>query len=173
MQTESEINLKQFDMLYSSLGELHKRFTGGTAACAGFILLGVVWFANTKDSAPFLRQSPHFLWIVALAPVLGAFLYSYCAWLVHERSQKIAASLDGFYLMSREVYETTAISRNQFFVFSAAILLLSMILGGCIYCAGKSAPDEEDTNEDEVILQVSQPHTETQLLSPHLQLYNL
>src|SRR5437660_11378122 len=87
MQTESEINLKQFDMLCSLLGELHKRFMSGTAASAGFILLGIVWFANTKDSAPFLRQFPHFLWIVALAPVLGALLYSYCAWLVHKRSQ--------------------------------------------------------------------------------------
>src|ERR1700754_894291 len=128
MQTQTEIDLKQFELLYSQLGELQKRFLSGTAAGAGLLLLGIVWFANTKDSAPFLKQFPHFLWVVALAPVLGALLYSYSAWLVHKKSQKIATSLDYFDPMPREVYETNAISRGQFFVFSAGVVLLSMIL---------------------------------------------
>jgi hypothetical protein len=156
IEIEPAIRLKQFDMLYSSLGELHKKFMNGTAASAGLILLGIVWFANTKDPAPFLSQFPHFLWIVTLAPVLGALLYSYYAWLAHKRSQKLTAALDSFYFMSKEAYETNAVSRNQFFIFSAGVLLLGVILGGCIYGAGKAAPDDQDdSSEEEVIMQVS------------------
>jgi hypothetical protein len=168
MQIESEINLTQFDTLVSLLAELQKRFMSGTAASAAFILVCIVWFASAKDSAPFLKQFPHFLWLVALAPVLGAMLYSYCAWLVYKRSQKIATGLDRLCVMPSELYESSVVSRGQFFVFSAGVVLLSMILGGCIYCAGKSAADEEDTNEDETIMQVSLRHASETPIAGHV-----
>lgn len=167
MQIASETDLTHFDTLLSLLGALQKRFMSGTAVSAAFILLGIGWFANTKDPAPFLRQFPHFLWIVALTPVLGAALYCYSAWLIHKRSQKIATILDRLDVMPSEFYEISVVSRVQFFVLSAGIVLLSMVLGGCIYCAGKSAPEVEDTNEDEVIMQVSLPHKA--ITPPHSQ----
>ena len=172
MQIESETNLTHIDALISSLGDLQKRFISGTAVSAAFILLGIGWFANAKETAPFLRQFPHFLWIVALAPVLAALLYSYCAWFVHQRSQKIASALDRLDVVPSVIYEPSIISRSQFFVLSAGVVLLSMILGGCIYCSGKSAPDEEDTNEDEVIMQVSLPRTDMRLVMPYSELQN-
>ena len=174
MQTELEISLKQFDMLHSLLSELQKKFMSGTAAATGFILLGIGWFASAADSAPVLKQFPHFLWVVALAPVLGAALYCYGAWLVHQQSQNTAAALGQLDDMPGEIYESRVVSRNQFFIFSAGVVLLSMILGGCIYCAGKAAPEKDDnSDEDETILQVSLPHTRIQLLVDHPQHQNM
>jgi hypothetical protein len=69
--------------------------------------------------------------------------------------------------MPREVYESSVISRRQFFAFSAGVVLLSMILGGCIYYAGKSvSDDDDDPNEDEVLQQVSLPHPKLQRIPP-------
>ncbi|WP_035347327.1 hypothetical protein [Edaphobacter aggregans] len=169
MQTELEIDLKQSDLLHSLLRELQKSFMRGTFATAGFILVGIGWLVTAKDSAPFLKDYPHFAWIVALAPILGAVLYCYAAWLVHRRSQNTVAALRRFDIMPSEIYESTIVSRGQFFIFSGGIVLLSMILGGCIYFAAHSSPDEDETDEDETFMQVALPHTEIQLIQPHSQ----
>jgi hypothetical protein len=163
MQIESEI--KQLDALHSLLGELQKGLVRGTAAAAGFILVGIVWFASMKDAAPFLKEFPHFAWIAALAPVLGSLLYCYGAWLVHRRSQNIVVVLRRFDVMPSEIYENSIVSRNQFFIFSGGIVLLSLILGGCIYYTARSSSPDKDDNQDEVIMQVALRHThETELL---------
>lgn len=151
MEPELEIKLKQFDALNALLGELQKGLIRGTAVAAGFILLGIGWFVSVKESAPFLREHPHFVWAAALAPVLGSFLYGYVAWLVHKRSRNIAAALRRFDFMPSQIYENSVVSRGQFFVFSGGILLLGVILGGCIYFAGTSSKEED---EDEVFMRV-------------------
>jgi hypothetical protein len=151
MEPELGIKLKQFDALNALLGEQQKGLIRGTSATAGFILLGIGWFVSAKDSAPFLKEHPHFLWAAALAPVLGSFLYGYVAWLVHKRSQNIVAALRRFVFMPSEIYENSVVSRGQFLVFSGGILLLSVIFGGCIYFAGNSSQDDD---EDEVFMRV-------------------
>ena len=162
MEHELDIRLKQFDMLHSLLRELQKGLMRSTFASAAFILFGIGWFA-TEDVAPFVRQHPHFILVAALAPIVGSALYSYGAWLVHKRSQNIVAALRRLDAMPSEVYKNTIVSRGQFFMFSAGIFLLCMILGGCIYLAGHSTPEKDDSGEDEVIMQVAVPQThETQ-----------
>jgi hypothetical protein len=157
MQTDLEI--KQFDMLNSLLGELQKGLMTGTSATAGFILVGIGWFVTAKDGAPFLHQHPHFILVAALAPVLAALLYSYGAWLVHKRSQNVVAALRRIEGVPREIYENSVISRGQFFIFAGGILLLCMVLGGCIYYTGHTPPPDENQDEEYMQVQIALPHT--------------
>lgn len=152
MQIESEI--KQLDALHSLLGELQKGLMRGTAAATGFILVGIGWLVTAPDAAPFLKEHPHFIPIASLAPILASLLYCYGAWLVHKRSQNIVAALRRLDVMPSEIYENSVVSRGQFLIFSGGVVLLSMILGGCIYFAGHSSSDKDNTDEDEVIMQV-------------------
>lgn len=158
MQSELEVELKQFDMLHSLLAELQKQLMRTTLAAAGLLLLGIGWFAS-EDVAPYLKEHPQFGWIVVLAPVFGSALYCYSAWLVYRRSQKIAATLrdsdrDSDVTLA-EIYQSTAVSRSQILVFSGAIVLLAMILAACIYLAVHTPV--QDSNEDEVLMQVALP----------------
>jgi hypothetical protein len=157
MQTEIEI--KQFDMLNSLLGELQKGLMTGTSATAGFILVGIGWFVTAKDAAPFLREHPHFILVAALAPVLASLLYSYGAWLVHKRSQNVVTALRRIDGMPPEIYENSIVGRGQFFIFAGGIILLSMVLGGCIYYAGHSSPPDENQDEEYMQVQIALPHT--------------
>src|SRR5215469_6864570 len=154
MQSELEVELKQFDMLHSLLDELQKRLMRATFAAAGLLLLGIGWFAS-EDVASFLKEHPRFGWFVVLAPIVGSALYCYSAWLVYKRSQKIATTLRDLDVTLTEIYQSSAVSRSQFLVFSGGVILLAMILAGCIYLAVHSPV--QDSNEDEVLMQVALP----------------
>jgi hypothetical protein len=164
MQTDLEI--KQFEMLNSLLGELQKGLMSGTSATAGFILVGIGWFVTAKDAAPFLHEHPYFILVAALAPVLGSLLYAYGAWLVHKRSQNIVAALRRLEGMPPEIYENSVISRGQFFIFAGGIFLLGVVLGGCIYYTGHSSATK-DESEDETYMQVALPSTPEAGLGEH------
>ena len=164
MQPALEVELRQFDMLHSLLDELQKRLMRATFAAAGLLLLGIGWFAS-EDVAPFLKEHAQFGWIVVLAPVFGSTLYCYSAWLVYKRSQKIAATLRYSDVTLAEVYQSSAVSRSQFLVFSGGILLLAMILAGCISLAVHTPV--QGPNEDEVLQQVALPRTAHLSQVPH------
>ena len=156
MQSELEIELKPVEKLHSLLDELQRRLMSVTLTAAGLLLLGITWFAS-EDVASFLKEHPRSAWIVVLAPVVASALYCYSAWLVYKRSQKIAATLRDFDVTLAEIYHGSAVSRSQFLVFSGGVVLLAMILAGCIYLAVHSPV--EDSNEDEVLMQVALPRT--------------
>ena len=154
MQPELEIELKPFEMLRSLLDELQKQLMRATFAAASLLLLGIGWFAS-EDVAAFLKEHPQFAWIVVLVPVVGSALYCYSAWLVYRRSQKIAATLRDFDVTLAGIYQSGAVSRRQFLIFSGGVVLLAMILAGCIYLAVHSPV--QNPNEDEVLMQVALP----------------
>lgn len=155
MQPELELELKPAEMLHSLLDELQKQLMRATFAAAGLLLLGIGWFAS-EDVAAFLKDHPRFAWIVVLAPVVGAALYCYSAWLVYKRSQKIAATLRDSDVTLAEIYQSSAVSRSQFLIFSGGVVLLAMILAACIYLAVHSPV--QNPNEDEVLMQVALTH---------------
>ena len=152
MQPELEIELKPFEMLRSLLDELQKQLMRATFAAASLLLLGIGWFAS-EDVAAFLKEHPQFAWIVVLVPVVGSALYCYSAWLVYRRSQKIAATLRDFDVTLAGIYQSGAVSRRQFLIFSGGVVLLAMILAGCIYLAVHSPV--QNPSEDEVLMQVA------------------
>jgi len=157
MQTDLEI--KQFEMLTSLLGELQKGLLSGTSATSAFILVGIGWFATAKEAAPFLHERPHFILVAALAPVLGSLLYAYGAWIIHKRSQNIVAALRRLDGMPPEIYENSVIGRGQFLVFAGGVILLGVVLGGCIYYTGHSSATKDESDEDETYMQVALPST--------------
>jgi hypothetical protein len=166
MQTDLEI--KQFEMLNTLLDELHKRLMSGTSATAGFLLVGIGWFVTAKDAAPFLHEHPHFILIAALAPVLGSLLYAYGTWLVYKRSQNIVGALRRLEGMPAELYENNVISRGQLMIFTGGIILFGVILAGCIYYTGHSSATKDEPDEDETYMQVALPNTPETRLGEHL-----
>jgi uncharacterized membrane protein len=152
MLPELELELKSFEILRSLLDELQKQLMRAPFAAAGLLLLGIGWFAS-EDVAAFLKEHPRFAWIVVLALVVGSVLYCYSAWRVYKRWQKIAATLRYSDVTLAEIYQSSAVSRSQFFVFSGGVVLLAMILAGCIYLAVHSPV--QNSNEDEVLMQVA------------------
>jgi cytochrome bd-type quinol oxidase subunit 2 len=156
MQSTLDIELKPVEKLHSLLDEFQRRLMTVTLAAAGLLLLGICWFAS-EDVASFLKEHPRSAWIVVLAPVVASALYCYTAWFVYKRSQKIATTLRSFDAALAEIYQSSAVSRSQFLVFSGGVVLLAMILAGCIYLAVHSPM--QDSNEDEVLMQVALPRT--------------
>jgi uncharacterized membrane protein len=152
MLPELELELKSFEMLRSLLDELQKQLMRAPFAAAGLLLLGIGWFAS-EDVTAFLKEHPRFARIVVLALVVGSVLYCYSAWRVYKRWQKIAATLRYSDVTLAEIYQSSAVSRSQFFVFSGGVVLLAMILAGCIYLAVHSPV--QNSNEDEVLMQVA------------------
>jgi hypothetical protein len=125
MLPELELELKSFEMLRSLLDELQKQLMRAPFAASGLLLLGIGWFAS-EDVAAFLKEHPRFAWIVVLALVVGSVLYCYSAWRVYKRWQKIAATLRYSDVTLAEIYQGSAVSRSQFFVFSGGVVLLAM-----------------------------------------------
>jgi hypothetical protein len=154
MQTEVDVELKQVEMLHSLLDDLQKQLMRATFAAAGLLLLGIGWFAS-EDVAAFLKDHPHFAWIAVLAPVFATALYCYGVWLIYKRSQKIAATLKHFDDPLADIYQSSAVSRTQFLVFSGGIVLLAVILAACMYAA-VHAP-VQDSNEQEILMQAALP----------------
>jgi len=149
MLPELELELKSFEILRSLLDELQKQLM----LCRSRLALARIgWFAS-EDVAAFLKEHPRFAWIVVLALVVGSVLYCYSAWRVYKRWQKIAATLRYSDVTLAEIYQSSAVSRSQFFVFSGGVVLLAMILAGCIYLAVHSPV--QNSNEDEVLMQVA------------------
>jgi hypothetical protein len=154
MQAELETELKQIDTLHSLLDDLQKQLTRATFAAAALLLLGIGWFAS-EDVAAFLKDHPHFAWIAVLAPVFATALYCYGASLIYKRSQQIAGTLRHFDDPLVEIYQSSAVSRTQFLVFSGGIVLLAMGLAACIYVAVHSPVQEP--NEQEILMQAALP----------------
>lgn len=155
MQTEVDVELKQVEMLHSLLDGLQRQLTRATFAAAALLLLGIGWFAS-EDVAAFLKDRPHFAWIAVLAPVFATALYCYGAALIYNRSRKIAATLRHFDDPLVEIYQSSAVSRTQFLVFSGGIVLLAVILAACLYVA-VHAP-VQDSNQEEILMQAALPH---------------
>jgi hypothetical protein len=129
---EADPKLKQFDVLYSTLGELQKGLLSSTTQVAGFLLLAIGWLATSANTFPLLHSRPTVRYMAAAA-LCGAFvLYAYGACMVYTRSQKTFKMLIQVDLMPVDFYESNVLNLRELFIFIAGTFFLFGLAAGCV-----------------------------------------
>ena len=126
---EADPKQKQFDVLFTTLGELQQGLISSTTQVAGFLLLTIGWLA-TSESAWKLLHSHRHVGDVTAAALAGAFgLYSFGAYMVYARSQRTFMLLGRLALMPADCYDTRVINLPE----------LSIFIGGTFFLFGLAA----------------------------------
>jgi hypothetical protein len=135
MSAESRDPKHEFDLHVSHITETHKAFIDNTGKVAGFLLLGLGWFATSESARAYLAAAPYIARLAALA-VVAAFGFSAVAsWIAYRVTEQALRRLAVLDYLPPSAYAARRLSLPTFVVCVAgngvlATLLVLALLSG-------------------------------------------
>ena len=108
---------KQFDVLFSTLGNLQTGVMSGTSQVAGFLLVVIGWLATSEKALGLLPSHSPNRSMVAVALVAAFGFYVYGVAIVYSRSQHTFKMLTRLDFMPSEYFKTNVLGLSELAVF--------------------------------------------------------